>query len=79
MKLKYYPETDSLYISLHERPRADVVRLSERVAIDVDAEGEPVGIDVEAGASSLVDLSGLEIHGISLEALAFKDREKAAS
>ncbi len=63
MRLSYYPETDSLYISLSERPGADVVRVSEDVAVDVDAEGVPVGIDIERGAAEVVDLSRLQLEG----------------
>jgi uncharacterized protein YuzE len=69
MRLSYHSETDSLYIHLSDRPGADVVEVSEDVAVDVDANGVPVGIDVASNASEMVDLSSLELDGVSLESL----------
>ena len=60
MKLHYYPETDSLYIELRDRPGADVREVGEGIVVDVDAEGNPVGIDID-GASQRLDLSTLEL------------------
>lgn len=65
MKLHYYPETDSLYIELNERPGADSQEVADGVVLDVDAEGRPVGIDID-GASERIDLRTLEL--ISLPA-----------
>ncbi len=64
MKLNYYPETDSLYIDLSERPGASVVVVSEGVVVDVDENGVPVGIDIDTNASKIVDLSRLEVEGL---------------
>ncbi len=61
MKLSYYPETDSLYISLREGPGADVVPISDGIVVDVDEEGRPVGIDISAGAREIADLSELQL------------------
>ena len=69
MRLSYHSDTDSLYIHLSEKPGADVVEVSEDVVVDVDAEGVPVGIDVSSNASKMVDLSRLELNGVSLESL----------
>ncbi len=73
MKLNYYPETDSLYIDLCDKPGASVVVVSEGVVVDVDEDGIPVGIDIDTNASKIVDLSRLEIEGLrmnlSLESL----------
>lgn len=60
MKLHYYPETDSLYIELRDRPGADVREVGDGIIVDVDAEGNPVGIDID-GASHRLDLSTLEL------------------
>jgi uncharacterized protein YuzE len=57
MKISYYPETDSVYIALSDRPGADVVQVSDDVVVDVDEKGAPVGIDVSAGASEIANLS----------------------
>ncbi len=67
--MSYYPGTDSLYISLSERPGADVVVVAEGFVVDVDEEGRPVGIDIDANASSIADLSRLELEGLSLEGI----------
>lgn len=69
MKLSYYRETDSLYIELSDKPGADVVVVAEGFAVDVDEGGRPVGIDIDTNASKVVDLSRLELEGISLESL----------
>ena len=60
MKLHYYPETDSLYIELTEKPGADSQEVADSVVLDVDAAGHPVGIDID-GASERIDLRTLEL------------------
>jgi len=58
MRLSYYPETDSLYIDLADRPGVESREISDGVVLDYDAEGALVGIDIEA-ASTTVDLAQL--------------------
>lgn len=58
MKLNYFPETDSLYIELSERPSADSREISDGVVLDYDAQGNLVGIDID-NASDKVDLKKL--------------------
>ena len=53
MKLNYFPETDSLYIDLAEKPSAESREISEGVVLDYDSLGN---ID---NASSKVDLKRL--------------------
>ncbi len=65
MKLHYYPETDSLYIELRDRPGTDVREVGDGIVIDLDESGDPVGIDID-GASRRLDLATLEL--ISLPA-----------
>ena len=77
MKLNYYPETDSLYIHFLDKPGADVVEISEHVVVDVDENGIPVGIDIDANASEIVDLSRLDLSGVTLENLVFTNDTKA--
>ena len=55
MKLKYYRDTDSLYIDLLSRPSTDSREISEGVVLDYDAEGTLVGIDID-NASRKIDL-----------------------
>jgi len=47
MKLNYYPETDSLYIDLAERPSTESKEVSEGMVLDYDSNGKPVGIDID--------------------------------
>jgi uncharacterized protein YuzE len=55
MKVNYFPDTDSLYIDLSERPSAESREISESVVLDYDASGNLVGIDID-NASTKVDL-----------------------
>ncbi len=61
MKLNYYPETDSLYIDLSERPSAESREISEGIVLDYDAQGNLVGIDID-NASRKVDLKKLTLN-----------------
>lgn len=65
MKFSYYPDTDTLYIDLLDRPGADVLEVSTDFVVDVDADGTPVGIEIEH-ASERTNLSRLEIEGLRL-------------
>ena len=40
MKFNYYPETDSLYISLNEKPSTDSQEVSSGIVLDFDSEGK---------------------------------------
>jgi uncharacterized protein YuzE len=58
MKLNYYPDTDSLYIDLSEKPSIKSLEVSEGIVLDYDASGNLVGIDID-NASKKVDLKEL--------------------
>jgi uncharacterized protein YuzE len=60
MKLKYYPDTDSLYIDLSHRTSVESREISEGVVLDYDESGNVVGIDID-NASSKVDLHELMV------------------
>lgn len=47
MKLHYYPETDSLYIELMEKPGVATYEIREGLNADVDADGNVVGFDID--------------------------------
>ncbi len=64
MKLNYYPDTDSLYIDLSERPSTDSREISEGVVLDYDAAGNLVGIDID-NASHKVELDRLVLSKLS--------------
>lgn len=59
MKLRYYPETDSLYIELKSTPGAETREIVEGLVVDLDAEGNVVGFDIDQ-ASGKLDLSKIE-------------------
>ena len=58
MKLRYYPETDSLYIDLADRPSVESKEASEGIVLDYDADGNLVGIDID-NASKKLELNEL--------------------
>jgi uncharacterized protein YuzE len=66
MKLHYYPETDSLYIELKEKPGAETREVAPGLVVDLDAEGDVVGFDID-GASRRFDLSTLETVALPLK------------
>jgi uncharacterized protein YuzE len=59
MKIEYYPDTDTLYISLSDEPGADAEEVALGIVIDVDAAGRPVGIEIEP-ASTVTDAKKLQ-------------------
>ena len=63
MKLKYYKDTDSLYIDLSENPSAESREVSEGVVLDYDAHGNLVGIDID-NATSKVALERLVVSSL---------------
>ncbi|WP_330204791.1 DUF2283 domain-containing protein [Cyanobacterium sp. Dongsha4] len=58
MKINYYPDTDSLYIHLSDKPSIDSQEISEGVVLDYDENGNLVGIDID-NASNKVQLNEL--------------------
>jgi uncharacterized protein YuzE len=73
MKLRYYPDTDSLYIDLAERPSADSREVTPGVVLDFDAAGALVGIDIDQ-ASRHLDLSGLSAGSVPVEMVGARSR-----
>ena len=66
MKLRYYADTDSLYIDLADRPSADSREVTPGVVLDFDAAGALVGIDIDH-ASRQLDLSALDRGSVPVE------------
>ena len=66
MKLNYYPETDSLYIDLSERPSVESREISEGILLDYDANGKLVGIDID-NASNKVEMEKLILSKLPAE------------
>lgn len=63
MRLKYFPDTDSLYIDLVESPSVESREISEGVVLDYDAAGRLVRIDID-NASNKVELESLILSGL---------------
>ena len=63
MKLKYYKETDSLYIDLSENTSIESKEVSEGIVLDYDANGNLVGIDID-NATSKVALEKLTVSSL---------------
>jgi len=66
MRLKYYPDTDSLYIDLSGKVSADSKEISEGVILDYDVDGNIVGIDID-NASKKVDMKELLVSKVPIE------------
>jgi uncharacterized protein YuzE len=63
MKVRYYPETDNLYLELSQTASADTRILSEDMRADFDKGGNLIGLDID-NASKHVDLAKLETEGL---------------
>ncbi len=68
MKFNYYPETDSLYISLSDKSGVDCQEIAPNIVLDFDEEGKLVGIDIDQ-ASLTVDLTRLEAQSLPIQAV----------
>ena len=68
MKFNYYPETDSLYISLSDKSSVDSQEIAPNIVLDFDDEGKLVGIDIDQ-ASLTVDLTRLEAQSLPIQAV----------
>ena len=76
MKFHYYPETDSLYISLLDRPSVDSQEVASGIVLDFDAEGRLVGLDIDH-ASQVVDLSKIEASSLPIVSLSLAGQSAA--
>jgi len=61
MKYFYDRKSDSLYLTLADRPYGDSVEVVPGVVLDFDKDGRLVGIDLER-ASKTIDVSDLAMH-----------------
>jgi uncharacterized protein YuzE len=59
MKLEYFPETDTLYISLLDEQSVESEEIADDVVVDYAEDGRAIGFEIEH-ASTKVDLSKLE-------------------
>jgi uncharacterized protein YuzE len=61
--MKYYKDTDSLYIDLSERPSSESLEVAPGIVLDFDEQNHIVGIDID-NASQILNLSESEISSI---------------
>jgi uncharacterized protein YuzE len=66
MKIEYFPETDSLYIELADRPGFDTREIEEGIVLDIDDQGHAVGIDIDQ-ASKHPSLNKLNLRRLPFE------------
>ena len=65
MKMNYYPDTDSLYIDMSEKPSVESKVISDGVVLDYGKDGNLVGIDLD-NASRIVDLGQLVLNRLPM-------------
>jgi uncharacterized protein YuzE len=68
MKLKYYQDTDSLYIDLSLKTSVDSYEVSRGVVVDLDENNNIVGIDID-NASNIIELNKLVTEHLPLKEL----------
>lgn len=78
MQLRYYPETDTLYIALREAPSAESEEIAPNVVVDYDAAGAVVGFEIDRVASR-VDLEALHVSGLESVHVLAGSRSRSAS
>jgi uncharacterized protein YuzE len=64
MKIKYFQDTDTLYIEFREAPVAETRDLDENTLLDLDASGNVCGITIEH-ARERTDIPTLSYEQIS--------------
>lgn len=70
MKIKYYSDTDSLYIDLSERSSRESLEVAPGIVIDFDEKNNIVGIDIDR-ASKILNLSQFEISDFPTKKVVF--------
>jgi len=76
MIFQYHPDTDMLYLKLAERTSVESEEVAPGVVLDFDEQNQVVGIEIE-DASTLVDLSRLEILALPIASLIVSERVSA--
>jgi uncharacterized protein YuzE len=66
LKIEYFPETDSLYTELAERPGFDTREIEEGIVLDIDDQSHAVGIDIDQ-ASKRLSLDKLNLRRLPFE------------
>ena len=66
MQLRYYSDTDSLYIDLSSKTSVESREISPGVVLDYDSKGNLIGIDID-NASKKLDFKDLSLSHIPAE------------
>lgn len=64
MKIRYFRDTDTLYIEFRDVPVAETRDLDEDTQIDIDERGTLCGLTLEH-ASERTDLSGIDYQQVA--------------
>lgn len=70
IKIKYYEDTDSLYIDMSEKTSAESLEVAPGIVVDFDENNNIVGIDIDH-ASKILNLNDLEITSLPTKKLMF--------
>lgn len=66
MKIRYFADTDSLYIKLKDGPSAETREILDGLNIDVDAAGAVVGFDIDHLSQLAANLAALDAGALPL-------------
>ncbi len=61
MRATYFPDTDSLYISLIDKPPKESEEVASDTVLDFDEDGNVVGIEIYGNAAKWVDLTEMRL------------------
>ena len=64
MIIKYFPDTDTLYVAFADRPIAETIDLNDHALLDLDANGNVVALTLEH-ARATVDLTDFSFQQIA--------------
>jgi uncharacterized protein YuzE len=57
MKVQYFPDTDTLYLTLQDKPSLESEEVSPDITLDFDAQGAVVGITIDHASCQLDSLN----------------------
>lgn len=57
MKVQYFPDTDTLYLTLQDKPGVESEEVSPDIILDFDGDGNVVGITIDQASHKLDSLN----------------------
>ncbi len=57
MKVQYFPDTDTLYLTLQDKPSIESEEVSPDIILDFDANGNVIGITIDQASRKLDSLN----------------------